>query len=590
MNTETHQCQNCKNPFTIEPEDSAFYERIKVPPPTFCPECRLIRRLSFHNVLNLYRRDCDLCGKKVVSRYSADKKYKVYCPHCWWSDKWDAMDYGRDYDFAKPFFEQFNELWHTVPLLGLSVDLNTALESPYVNDVGYAKDSYLIFTADTVERCMYGFMLVGSKDCVNSSFINACENSHDLFHCHKVYGGNYLLWTTNTNNSTFLWQCRNCQNCFGSANLRNKQYHFFNQPYGKEGYEQKIKEIDLGSYRIYERTKEDVRQHWLKYPVKTCWNGFSRDTTGLLVFQSRNCKECFEVSGVEDSKFVSYALVGPVKDCYDYTSWGKNAELLYECSVAGENISRVFFGEETGLGLRDSQYSKLNLNGSSDLFGCIGLRGKQFCVLNKQYAESEYKEIVARIIKQMREMPYQDRIGRVYRYGEFFPSELSPFAYNETLAYQFYPLTKEETLAKGFTWKEPEANEYAITMTAENLPDHVKDAPDSITNEIIKCLQCTRAYRIIPQELAFYRKMNVPLPRLCLMCRLQDKLKDQPNPTRYYRRVCQCAGESSSNGMYRNEVLHFHGASPCPNKFETSYAPDRPEIVYCEPCYQEEII
>ncbi|MDI6602741.1 MAG: hypothetical protein QME57_01295 [Patescibacteria group bacterium] len=41
MNQEKCTCQNCKKEFVIEPEDFAFYEKIKVPPPTWCPECRL---------------------------------------------------------------------------------------------------------------------------------------------------------------------------------------------------------------------------------------------------------------------------------------------------------------------------------------------------------------------------------------------------------------------------------------------------------------------------------------------------------------------------------------------------------------------
>jgi hypothetical protein len=49
MKEEMRQCQNCKNQFTIEPEDFAFYEKIKVPPPTFCPSCRFQWRLSFMN-------------------------------------------------------------------------------------------------------------------------------------------------------------------------------------------------------------------------------------------------------------------------------------------------------------------------------------------------------------------------------------------------------------------------------------------------------------------------------------------------------------------------------------------------------------
>src|SRR3989338_456622 len=136
MNTETRQCQNCKTAFTIEPEDFAFYEKIKVPPPTWCPECRLQRRLSFLSLIHLYHRTCGLCGQLFITNYHPDAPFVVYCPQCWWSDKWDARDYGRDYDFSKSFFEQFRELWRSVPLIGLAVDLDTAQNSPYNNYAG----------------------------------------------------------------------------------------------------------------------------------------------------------------------------------------------------------------------------------------------------------------------------------------------------------------------------------------------------------------------------------------------------------------------------------------------------------------------
>ena len=54
-------CQNCKKNFVIEQEDFNFYDRIKVPPPTFCPECRFQRRMAWRNDRTLYKRNCDLC-------------------------------------------------------------------------------------------------------------------------------------------------------------------------------------------------------------------------------------------------------------------------------------------------------------------------------------------------------------------------------------------------------------------------------------------------------------------------------------------------------------------------------------------------
>ena len=82
MNAETKNCQNCKRPFTIEPEDFNFYEKVKVPPPTFCPECRLIRRMVYRNERALYKRKCDLCGQERILFLSQGTKFPVYCREC----------------------------------------------------------------------------------------------------------------------------------------------------------------------------------------------------------------------------------------------------------------------------------------------------------------------------------------------------------------------------------------------------------------------------------------------------------------------------------------------------------------------------
>ena len=117
MTKETKQCKSCKTEFAITPDDLTFYEKVQVPAPTWCPECRKQRRLSWRNNINLYPRNCDMCKKRIVSIYATNKPMPVYCNSCWWSNKWDPMEYGTDYDFSKPFFEQFNKLQSRVPYM-----------------------------------------------------------------------------------------------------------------------------------------------------------------------------------------------------------------------------------------------------------------------------------------------------------------------------------------------------------------------------------------------------------------------------------------------------------------------------------------
>src|SRR5437764_1072476 len=129
--SENRICQNCKKDFIIEPDDFGFYEKIKVPPPTFCPECRYIRRLLDRNEYNFYKRKCDATGKDIISIYRSDAPFQVYDQTYWKSDSFDALEYGRNFDFNKPFFEQYEELRRAVPHVAL-VNFNSP-NSEYTN-------------------------------------------------------------------------------------------------------------------------------------------------------------------------------------------------------------------------------------------------------------------------------------------------------------------------------------------------------------------------------------------------------------------------------------------------------------------------
>ena len=175
----------------------------------------------------------------------------------------------------------------------------------------------------------------------------------------------------------------------------------------------------------------------------------------------------------------------------------------------------------------------------------------------------------------MMDMPYIDPRGRVYRYGEFFPPNFTPSAYNHSINNDFYPLTKEAAEEKGYIWHESTTKEFAITIKAFDLPDTINEVDENITKEIISCRACSKAYRIIPLEFQFYRRFSIPLPRLCQDCRFDERFK-LVNPPELWHRQCMCDKET-----------HSH-VGRCPNQFESSYAPERSDIVYCEDCYQQE--
>jgi len=579
-NFENRICQNCHSDFTIEPDDFGFYEKIQVPPPTFCPECRLQRRLTFRNERTFYKRPCQLCDKATISRYDPEKGDGNYCGECWWSDKWDAMSYGQDYNFSKPFFAQFSELRKKVPHQNLSVSYNTLTNSNFTNMNHYLKDCYYIFNSDYDEKCMYGEEIEHSTDCIDATMAETTQLAYEIVNCNKCY---QIYYSVDCESSHDIWFSKNlsgCSNCFGCINLRGQQYCIFNKKYNKDEYLKKIQEFNLSSYANTQKIKEEIKKFWLQFPNKYMHGVQNLESNGDYIYNSKYVKSSYIVNGGEYCKYSMWLIGKNNKECYDYTQFGENAEKIYESLTCGNNASDLI-GCVVCLEGHTVRYS-MDCRGS-EMFGCVGVTNKKYSILNKEYTKEQYEELVPKIVEHMNTMPYIDKKGRKYVYGDFFPNEISDYCYNETSAQEFFPLTKEEAEAQGYSWKEDKERDYKVELEPEDIPDDIQEVKDDIVSRVIGCEhegkckeQCTTAFRIIEPEFKFYQSQNLPLPHLCPNCRHYQRVTNR-NPNKFWHRVCMC------------DKRHSHHTGKCDVEFETSYAPERPEIVYCEKCYQQEV-
>jgi hypothetical protein len=182
-----------------------------------------------------------------------------------------------------------------------------------------------------------------------------------------------------------------------------------------------------------------------------------------------------------------------------------------------------------------------NCHTSQNIFGCAGIRKKQYCILNKQYSKQEYEKLVVKLIAHMKVKG---------EWGEFFPSKLSPYAYNETNAYLYFPLTKEQALDRGFRWRDTDPNEYQKPH-----------------DDILACEDCGKNYKIVAQEASFYKKYGLPSPKKCPTCRIMRRFNSRPK-RKLFKDKCD----------------------KCSNEIQTTYSPDRSEKVYCEKCYLKEVV
>src|SRR4029079_13675795 len=121
-------------------------------------------------------------------------------------------------------------------------------------------------------------------------------------------------------------------------------------------------------------------------------------------------------------------------------------------------------------------YSDCCYQECKNLFGCIGLFRKSYCILNKQYSKEEYEALVPKIIEHMR---------KTGEWGEYFPIEISPFGYNETVAQEYYPLTEEEVTEKGYKWHRENDQQEQYLGPPANIPDDVSTVDESICRKIL---------------------------------------------------------------------------------------------------------
>jgi len=570
--TETQACQNCHQNFTIEHADFEFYEKIKVLPPTWCPECRMQRRMAWRNEHGMYLRPDSRTGRTIFSMYSPEALIKVWDYKEWQRDMDDARQFKRGIDWDRPFLTQIRELMLDVPFPALMLVGSGNINSDYCNDCRDFKNCYLAFSGGGNEDVLYSTNSSRNKESMELNETTDSELTYECFFCTKAFR---TFYSAQIFESTDIWFSRNlvgCNNCFGCANLRNQSYCYFNEKLSPAEYKRKLAEFNPGSYKQVLELFDRARNFLLKLPVR-CHESFRcNNSSGNYLRTSNNVKQSFYTNEAQNIAY-SYRASRST-EIMDITFWGGNSELMYECTMCGMHNSNIKFCYNCAQECRELQYS-IECRNCQYCFGCVGLRGKQYCILNKQYTEQEYKELTPKIVDHMNNLVYVDCKSRSYRYGEFFPAEFSPLEYNGSQAQEYYPLDSESAEKGGFRWQADHGNKHVTTKDWKTLPDDIRDTDDSITKEIIACAhegkcnhQCTKVLRILPQELEFYRKLNLPIPRICVNCRHYERLK-QRNPLKLWHRHCMKEG--------------------CKNEFETSYAPERPEIVYCEHCYQNEV-
>ena len=304
----------------------------------------------------------------------------------------------------------------------------------------------------------------------------------------------------------------------------------------------------------------------------------SSDVSWDYIINSKDCFDSYEIHNCEDLNFSH--RVKSAKECYDVYWYWYMSELLYENVWSWWESYNLNF--TSCVEWWSNNYYCFETKYCSHCFWCVWLRNKSYCILNKQYTKEEYEKLAPKIIEHMM---------KTWEWWEFFPSTLSPFWYNETVAEEYFPIPHPNPLPWGereqkwmfqftpfsfkgegqgmrFNRSEYESPKPKVDkiIPASKLPEDIKEIPDDILNWAIECKITQKPFRIIKEELEFYRKHNIWVPRRHPDQRHLDRMKLR-NPRKLYDRECDKCGKD----------------------IKTTYSPERKEIVYCEECYNKEI-
>ncbi len=535
--------------FEISDSEIAFYNEIDVPPPTLSPTERMRRRLSFRNERNLYRRICDGSGTQIISMHAPGVPYPVYDNVIWWGDSWDALSYGRPFDFSRPFFAQFRDLLHVVPRMA-KIRQGEFQNSDYCNCVTGLKDCYLCFSSMMNEGCLYCTFTRRSRDCIDCYGVMDSELCAECVQCLGCYRGIFLENCSNCSDSAFLRDCIGCSNCIGCVGLRNGSYVFFGEKCEPSEYARKISALKLDTQsglmecgRRFDEISKDAP--WKEYVGIN-----NENVTGNYISNSKNSFHCFDAGDIEESSYCQN--VTRVVRCMDVSYYGglETNEYLYECEGVGNGASRVLFSKLVWGGSFEVAYS-YECFASNNIFGCVGVKNASYTILNVKYPPAEYKKLREKIVSHMKETG---------EWGEFFPQSLSPFGYNESVAHEYLPLSEEEVQSRGGFWRE--IPPLASGNESYSVPNGLSEIGDEILTKIIVDADSGRPFKVQRRELFLHRELGLPFSALGPESRYRIRFRKRV-PRALYLRTC----------------------SACAQEIQTAISPAWSARVLCEKCY-----
>lgn len=534
------------------------YRKHKAPPLDYSPLTRMrMLTTQWPGGQWWYNKHADT-GKPIICPVHPATGIRVL-PDKEWFDR-DFVEFGRDVNLEHSFFEQLIQLRRDVPSsAGRNYEpIENSIAVVSLGDV----NSYFV----VLSRSKNTLFSVSALDTESSAEVynsSAITNSYQVVHSERVYNSQYIRESRDCMNSAFLFDCRNVENCFGATNKRNKKYLWFNEQLSKEEWERRRAEVDLGSRSQTQNWLSRFHELVQSAPWPENFNEQSENSSGEYLTKATNCDTVYYSDGGSKNEYHTAWSLGNCEGNAYSASLSDDQNIYFGCDIVQSNQCRYSY---LLMRCQNVEYST-ECYDCEDCFGCVGLRKKRFCILNKQYSEEEYWKKLDELKCAMLERG---------EYGAFLPAQMSPAYFPEGGSVRYY-LADPEKFAQAtnaYTFKAEDEGALGSALANANdlpdattIPDSIDDIDDSWIGKALYDSAYKRPFSLFAPEVALYKKLRVA-----------------PPVSHHVKRVLDLTLTSNTG------VFEKHPCKICQKEVTISRNPTYPDHqVLCKTCYLEYI-
>ena len=552
---QERECSVTGKKWKLDKKEIALCKKFRVPPSTVKPGTRMNMLNGYNTGLAVFWNTDAMSGKPIISAIHPDLPFKVVEDVEWHRNDYSCHNLEHD-----PNKKIFDHIWELAKVIPFKSKRNRQMDDKSIG-VGNLKavESYMVCGSIAI-RSFYTYAVVNAEDSID--VVNGLNmiRSYSVTGSYQISDSEYVFESKDCLKCSFIFDCRNCEFCFGATNKRNKRYIWFNEQLTKDEWEKRRAEINLSCTEISQKYLEKFYELWRKDAV---WpQGFSianEDCFGEHVTDSVRCHESYWQEKCNDAYRSRYCVEMNDVAYVSGAGWGTRCYMIAGDTSGADN--KFTMASNSGVGL---EYCMV-CDDCQNCFGCVGLSKKRFYIFNKAYSEEEYWRVLDEVKCAMLESG---------EYGDFFPGKFSLSGFEHSTGAVYYGYREHDlerfgalrVNAKNGLVLAPRKDE-KLALPAALIPDCLdKIEAAGYVQVPIHDKHLDRDYSVLKREFEIYKQKQWPFPRRHFIYRLTDLIRHSNMPF----------AEETKCGKCEKEMRTFKNQK---------FSHDR--VVYCMPCYYE---